>query len=118
MQYTSGFSDADHFSTHVGVSGLLNADKLRLVHIVFNDLQRFHENLKQNGDCLRCNESPDACTLYADETFKNTFNRYDYHKPSSFQISDKEQNVDHTVGNDEGSKSLFEGTTATDVFLR
>ena len=47
MQFISGFSDGDHFSTHVGVSGLLSVNKLRLAHIVLNDLTVFQNHLKK-----------------------------------------------------------------------
>lgn len=37
----------DHFSTRIGVGGLLNADKIQLVAVVLENIGAFHKHIRK-----------------------------------------------------------------------
>lgn len=48
LQFTGDYNGEDHFSSRIGVGGLLNADKINLVGIVLENLETFHKHFRMS----------------------------------------------------------------------
>ncbi|KAI6230307.1 hypothetical protein M3Y99_01077200 [Aphelenchoides fujianensis] len=52
MKFLTDINGDDHFSSSIGVGGLLNADKINLVAVVMENLEVFHRHSRQVGRYL------------------------------------------------------------------
>ncbi|TMS36072.1 hypothetical protein L596_003331 [Steinernema carpocapsae] len=60
LQFMGDCNGDDHFSSRIGVGGLLNADKINLVAIVLDNLELFH---KHSRSVMKYTEAPSSAPL-------------------------------------------------------
>src|SRR4051794_33415929 len=71
FQFLSDINGDDHYSSHIGVGGLLNADKINLITVIRDNLEISH---RHNRELTRYLESPVVIAATQNEAHDDSTN--------------------------------------------
>uniref|UniRef100_A0A914VGV4 Ras-GEF domain-containing protein n=1 Tax=Plectus sambesii TaxID=2011161 RepID=A0A914VGV4_9BILA len=75
LEFTNDYNGEDHFSSRIGVGGLLNADKINLVGVVLENLETFHKHFRTSfkyvGDPPVCGSAAAASSAPTSQPAKD-----------------------------------------------